>query len=227
VAPNAKAVASGKYCGAPKRAEDVRGEPCRNAAGFKTNHPGVGRCFLHGGRNRITHGRYSGIQRESLRSLIEQHESDPDPLNILPELAAARALFQDFAERYDAFRDALIAWHASHSDAYREARAAYLVQRGDKCEACDGTGFTGDAEEPNPLAFVDRPRSILDIADAHRLVSEVTKIVERIEAIRARNAVSRPELHRVIAEMWRVLELNVQDSTLRQQIRDGWLGIRL
>ena len=33
-------------CGAQKR---QGGDPCRQAAGWKTDHPGVGRCALHGG----------------------------------------------------------------------------------------------------------------------------------------------------------------------------------
>ena len=33
-------------CGAAKR---QGGDPCRQAAGWKTSHPGVGRCALHGG----------------------------------------------------------------------------------------------------------------------------------------------------------------------------------
>lgn len=182
---------AGKTCGAKARSRG--GAPCTRPAGWGTNHPGEGRCRNHGGATPVKHGRYSTVKREDIRALIAQHEADPDPLNILPELAAARALFQDFIERYDAWREAILAWHASWG------------------------------KEDGP----QKPREVLDLSDAYRVVSEVTKIVERIEGIRAKNAVSRPELQRIISEMWRVLELNVADDTLRQRIRDGWLGIRL
>lgn len=180
-------------CGARKRADDVKGEPCRNPAGFKTAHVGVGRCYLHGGATPITHGRYSTIKRENIRDLITKHEADPDPLNILPELAAARALLEDFVDRYDEFSAALLTWHESYGE-----------------------------EKENP-----KPRQILDIADAHRLVSEVTKIVERIEGIRSKNAISRPDLARFMAEMWRSVELRIADIKTREQLRDDWLSIRL
>ena len=90
-------------CGATTRA----GTPCRRPAGWGTANAGnetrvgVGRCKLHGGRSPVRHGRYSKIKREELRDLIAQYEADPDPLNLLPELAAVRALFHDFVDRYE------------------------------------------------------------------------------------------------------------------------------
>lgn len=37
-----------KFCEAKAK---TTGNPCRNPAGFRTDHLGEGRCFLHGGRN--------------------------------------------------------------------------------------------------------------------------------------------------------------------------------
>lgn len=138
-------------------------------------------------------GRYSSVTRERIRDLITQHEADPDPLNILPELAAARALFQDFIERYDAFTEALLAWHASFSET-------------------DGP---------------KKPRQVLDIGDAYRILSEVTKIAKRIEDVRNANAISRPELARMMHEMARVVERHVSDGPALERIRDGWLELRV
>ena len=176
-------------CGARTRS----GGHCLKPSGWGTDHVGQGRCRLHGGATPITSGRYSKVQRERVRELIEQFEADPDPLNILPELAAARALFQDFVERYDEWRDALLAWHESYQ--------------------ADG----GAA----------KPRQILDIADAHRLLSEVTKIAKRIEDIRAQSAISRADFYRVMTEMGRVVDLVVDDEELREKIKRGWMEIRL
>jgi len=155
--------------------------------GVRGNRGGTGRP--------ITHGRYSQLRHERLRDLIAQHGADPDPLNILPELAAARAMFQDFVDRYQQFSDALIAWH----DSYR----------------------AGNPDQPA------RPMQILDIAYAVKIVSEVTRMVKRIEDIRSQDAVSRPELFRILQEMGRGVDMEVKDEAVLARIRDHWAGIRL
>ncbi len=110
-----------------------------------------------------------------------------------PELAAARALFQDFFERYDENREALLAWHSS---------------------------FGTD----NPNA---KPRQVLDLLDAQKVLSEITKIVKRIEDIGAQNAISRADFYRVLTEMGRAVDLVVEDEALRKRISEAWLEIRL
>jgi hypothetical protein len=52
---SAKARNKQPLCGAKRRSD---GKKCRNFAGFKTDHAGVGRCFLHGGSTR-THKRHA------------------------------------------------------------------------------------------------------------------------------------------------------------------------
>jgi hypothetical protein len=74
---------------------------CKQRAGHKTDHPGAGRCHVHGGNNRVTHGqkrRYE-VAPIRVRELMEVHAEAPNPLDLLPELALARALLQDFVER--------------------------------------------------------------------------------------------------------------------------------
>lgn len=232
-----------QYCGAKTRGATAKYPTCRQAAGWGTDHPGSGRCKLHGGKSLVRHGRYSAIKRDHLRLLIEQHEKDPDPLNILPEIAANRALFQDFVERYDEWAAALIAWHESYraggrplaADRILQLRAVVdefelLFRESDELtekqrENLDGARATIAALEQAPDD--GKPVQILDIADASRILSETTKMVERVERIRAANAVSRPELFRIMGEMWRVVELNVSDAETRARVRDAWLGIRL
>lgn len=82
--------------------------------------------------------------------------------------------------------------------------------------------FTDPDRETEP-----KPRQVLDLADGYRIVAEVTKAVERIERIRAANAISRPEFGRVMAEMGRVVEAHVRDPQVLEKIRDGWLAIRV
>lgn len=226
--------ADGK-CGAKTKAS----RRCSHPAGFRTPHPGAGRCYLHGGMTPVKHGRYSSLKRESLRDLIAQHEADPDPLNILPELAAARALFQDFVERYDAWREALLAWHASFDAAamgFDPERLTLLGRVLDEYEHLVKTGEPTPAQlsdleqareamaklnEPSP----NKPRMVLDVADAYRIVSEVTKIAERIERVRAANAVSRPEMIRIMTEMGRIVALHVHDVKTREAIQRDWVSI--
>jgi hypothetical protein len=53
-------------CGAKTRA----GTPCRQKRGWRTSHPGQGRCHLHGGSTPIRHGLYSKIWRPSLEERL-------------------------------------------------------------------------------------------------------------------------------------------------------------
>ena len=152
-------------------------------------------CRMHGagGKSKlnlgaIRHGRYSRLKTEQLRSLIAEYENDPDPLNLMAELAASRALFQDFTDRYVESTDALILWSRSGETA--------------------------------------KPTQILDISTGCKMVSEITRIVERVEKIKASNAISRPELMRVLTEMSRVVSSLVDDPAVLKGIKDAWLGIQ-
>ncbi len=64
-----------------------------------------------------------------------------------------------------------------------------------------------------------RPREVLDISDAHRMAAEATKIVERIEKIRAKGAVSKEDFARVVVEMGRGVETALSPSKVRQALR--------
>lgn len=187
-------------CGA--RTKTRPGGTCKKEAGWGTDHLGDGRCRLHGGvSGTLKHGRYSKVKHTALRELIERHEQDPEPLNIHPELAAGRALFESYVDRYHAWHDALLAWHESW-------------KRG------DDTG---------------KPTQLPDIADAYRILSEVTKIAERIEKVRSANAISRPELLRVLSEMSRTVDRRIDEtdipaetkSALKGKITGDWAAIRL
>jgi hypothetical protein len=102
-------------CGARTKQGDHHA--CRLAAGAKTDHPGQGRCHLHGGKTPVRTGRYSTIKRESVQSrLAELKTNDRDPMNLADEVLLLRALTIDYIERYDAFMPALIAWHDSYID---------------------------------------------------------------------------------------------------------------
>lgn len=80
-------------CGAHGR---QRNRPCANPPGFRTDHPGIGRCFLHGGRNQPKHGRYSvvlkQIVKEQFADVYERERSTPDIANLRDEIALLRTM---------------------------------------------------------------------------------------------------------------------------------------
>lgn len=238
-APHASGTATA-FCGAKTR----KGTSCSKVAGWRTPHPGQGRCYLHGGMSPIKHGRYSTIKRERIRELIATHEADADPLNILPEIAALRALFQEFIERYDENSEALIAWHLSWQLTKRplpeEKVLAFeavvseweiaLAESGEEAttkqqdDAASARAFIqllrGQAEEA-------KPRTVLDLTDAYRVLGEIGKMVERVEKARSANAISRPDLNRIMQEMWRAVDARIGDEAVKTAIRDDWLRVAL
>jgi hypothetical protein len=230
-------------CGAQKR-QGV-GE-CARPAGWGTDHVGQGRCKLHGGSNPLKHGRYSTIQRPRIRALIEEHEADPNPLNTLPELAAARALFQDWVDRYEEHTDALLAWHASwrlrnaispdHADALRrviDAREADVAEEFADDEDGIPEGVRDDLvkarETVDALTAGDdaKPRRVLDLADAVGHTEAITRIVERIEKVRAGNHVTYEQLRRFLFALDRVLDVRVPDARVRERIRADILAVQV
>lgn len=198
-------------CGARKR--DGSGQTCKLPAGWGTDHRGEGRCRKHGGTagRPPTHGLYSKRLKHELRELVADLEAD-NPLDMTHELATVRALAIDFINRYEETTAALLAWHASFTDEYRAAEAA---------------AAKAGAPPPDPLTVRSKPHQVLDISDAYRLISEASKIIKRIEDLKASNHITRTDLGRIMQEMGRVVERYVIDEKTLERIRDGWLAIRL
>jgi hypothetical protein len=226
-------------CGAKTRS----GSPCRQIAGYKTDHVGQGRCNLHGGATPVIHGRYSSIERTRIKDLIELHVNDPDPLDTFPELAAARALFQDFIERYEKNSEALLAWHASWQVTNRLPEDRLMAFEAVVDEWEDQVKQMGDEATEKQSADVDaarefirflrgnaateKPRQLLDISDAVGHLREITKIVERKEKTRARNAISYEQLKRFLFGISRVIETRVTDPQLLSQLQSDILAVNV
>lgn len=92
-------------CGAKRQNRD---KICHNIAGFKTWHPGVGRCIWHGGASKprldeVTTGRGALAMQHVIRqAYIERtkiEELDGDPLDLRAELAVQRDLLYMFMAR--------------------------------------------------------------------------------------------------------------------------------
>ena len=104
---------TGPFCDARLRSEGYRDQRCRNPAGARTDHHGQGRCYLHGGRSVKKSGRYSTIDHERFREKLGQLEAiEQDVMDLVPEVQLLRTLVVDYVERYEAFYEALLAWHA-------------------------------------------------------------------------------------------------------------------
>lgn len=205
---------------------------CRQPAGFRTNHAGQGRCWLHGGMTPIKSGRYSGVVRREISELLVKLEEEENPLNIEPELNIVRALLIDFINRYEENRDAVLAWYASWNGrpvkpeeirSIKETLAEYegkLRESGEwdedpVLEVVTNCQIAQHQIEALELTHTSRPREVLDIADAYKMAAEATKIVERIEKIRARNAVSREDFVRIMTELGRTAETALAPAKLR------------
>ena len=89
-------------CLASLRGEEGKDQHCSLVAGWGTMHTGTGRCKYHGGRfdPRLT-GRYSSHLRKRLRIQYEDFITDPDMLDLTPELATQRTLLRDMLEMYE------------------------------------------------------------------------------------------------------------------------------
>ena len=91
---------SADLCGAETRS----GAPCKQPAGWGTEHVGRGRCKLHGGNagRPVKHGRYSVKARSGLEEKIRQYREDENPAEQWDELALLRALLQEWLDNLDA-----------------------------------------------------------------------------------------------------------------------------
>ncbi len=72
-------------CGAETNKEFNGGRPCQKRAGSGTAHPGIGRCKLHGGNNRIKHGLYSKVMPK--KYLESYQEAVDNPQDMLDHIA--------------------------------------------------------------------------------------------------------------------------------------------
>lgn len=76
---------------------------CSHVAGYGTEHLHEGRCKFHSGRlaiRSVSSGRYAPKLKRKLREQYAEFSSDPDILNLLPELVLQRTLLANQIEEY-------------------------------------------------------------------------------------------------------------------------------
>ena len=165
----------GAKCGSPR--QDGR-PPCRMPAGSRTNHPGVGRCWLHGGNARAgpesarwRHGLYAKVFRGRLALKFQQAATADNPLALYAELAVARTMLTDYIDRLPnqddlskAEAETVLAWVAqigTLSARIVDARAAQALTRAEILFIQSAMERTIREFIPDPerqRAFVDRIR---------------------------------------------------------------------
>lgn len=85
-----------KVCAAKLRKKD--GRTCRQPAGYKTTHVGVGRCWLHGGLTPVKSGLYSKVLKAQYRDLIAEVAKHPDLHTMDDDIAFLTVLVGKLAE---------------------------------------------------------------------------------------------------------------------------------
>lgn len=181
------------------RARNVKREKyCRARAGQGTDHLGQGRCKNHGGSVPIKSGRYSDVVRHSLGEQIErlEMEDEKDQLDILPEATLLRGITSDMLERWNEFFNGVIEWNKQEDIEAKE-------------------------QERRPK-FVNVP----DLKDLGDLTKKVAEIVNMVHKQRSANAISMPDLIRVMQAMAQVL-IDATEKHLKgrvpQQVVDTYI----
>jgi len=94
-------------------ARKPNGHPCALPAGFQTDHPGTGACWIHGEPDRAdTIYRYRGLRQKTVRARLRQLQTvERDVLNLVPDIQLVRAMVIDYVEKYEELVDALLYWY--------------------------------------------------------------------------------------------------------------------
>lgn len=197
-----KAHDGGTTCGARKRQGPG---VCKQVAGWGTDHVGAGRCKLHGGATPIKHGLRSTIERPDIRQLVEHYLADPDPLNLMPELAKLRALADNYINRHSAAEKALLAWHASWGhNAEGVGLLAGIEVAG---ELLLDPALLAEFEAEFRKRWAERvdlnqkPRQLPDLAAAGDLFAKAAKVAETIHKMRQEGSITMAAAYRAMEQM--------------------------
>lgn len=182
-------------CGAQLRNKE-RGRLCQQPKGYKTHHPGDGKCWLHGGLTPIKHGLNSLIQHGRLRDLIQKiKELDQTTMDLEPEVILMRAMVIDFVNRYDDFVDALMTWY----------------------NAIDEKNKAADLP---PI-----PRRYPELEDAAKLIEGTSRIVERMHKVQREGSITLDVFRSVMTQMGMIVAKHVEDSDQLAKIEEEWSTI--
>lgn len=85
-------------CGAKTKKD---GSPCQKPAGWGTDHPGIGKCKLHGGASPIKHGLYSKYTDHRLAEMVDRLAEDEELLDLRKSIALQQSIILSILEKLD------------------------------------------------------------------------------------------------------------------------------
>lgn len=182
---------------------------------MRTGHPGVGRCWKHGGKSPIKHGIYSETMsgRGRIRELIDGIDKATEDIEDLrPETILLKALVSDYVERYEDQTRALEAWHQTHDPVY-----VALMAETDAQKAID---LVVQLRKIN----LKRPRQLPDPVGISTIIDRIRKMVESLHKIGVADAMPRQQVVNIIKRLAVVVARNVPDE-LMQKIETEWRAI--
>lgn len=214
-----------KHCGANTRpkcvdcGERVARGKCTNPKGYRTMHFGSGKCHRHGGGGlttppgpKLKHGlnAKSPYHTERLESAIARVRRDvADPLDLKPELELLRALVIDYLERYDEFKESVIAFHESFDPAFTA-----LIMSG------DGADMMKACQQLRGAFANRRPREVLDISAASILLDRIRKMVDTINTIMERRALTPERVKQWQEELVMIVTRHCDTKTLKKIVAE-------
>lgn len=215
------APASTPTCGAKGKQS---GQPCKRPAGWGTDHPGSGKCKLHGGSTPAPTGRYASIARPRVQELLKKFEADPDPLNLLPEVQVLRALLHDYIDRFDQQDQMLTRWNLSFEKGFQsDWNEWWRTVRAETIESQDDLSDTLLAQMPDPMDFLpSKPLRMADITEVASLINQVGVQVERIRKAREGKTFDMGTVDR----LWTAMSAHLTQALL-EVIEDDELRSRL
>jgi hypothetical protein len=200
-----------RHCGAKTR----EGPPCVRGKGERTGHPGEGRCWLHGGNSKTTHGAYASVLRPPIREKMDQViASGESPLNLESEVMLLKTLIVDFVNEHSTFAEALVNWHKSVQPAYQT-----LLTNNDGAAVKDAIMRLRQMEPSRPIHEVD-------IRDVAGLIDKLGRSVDRIHRMRSSRAIPLERMHQLIEEMTESLRRHCRPEQI-DQIRQDWNRIEI
>lgn len=215
------APASTPVCGAKRNKTDAT---CARPAGWGTDHPGTGRCKLHGGLSPAPTGRYSTVNRARVQELLHQFMADPDPLNLLPEAALLRALLTEFIERFDDQDRQLTRWNLSFEKSFQSDWANWWRDlRADAIEREDDLSSELLEQMPDPMSYLpSKPLRMADITEVGSLIDKVGVMIERVRKARSTDTFSM----QTVDNLWTAMSAHLTQAML-EVIEDHDLRERL
>lgn len=213
-----------KLCGAKRE----NGTTCRLVAGWGTDHLGEGHCRKHGGnhpahkaklereRDTDTEVYSENLEHAKIRTLFQAFRRRSDPTDVLDDLALLRALLIDYVNRHAELQEATLAWYGSFTPEFKRAWAKVA----EDIDAALELGAWDEYAElvtrlPNPADYLQRPRKLPDLGEAHKLIATISTLTDRIEKQREMGVVPVTLLLALLKEL-----ASVAVTVARESITD-------